>query len=157
MKKGIESLGRIRVQGAVLLAVAFLVGVLAGVAGDRAVLQRGTEPPPLGPPRAGRGFLPPPLERLDLSAEQRRQITDILERRRPRTDSVLEEALPQLRSIMDSIREELRNVLTPEQRERLGRDSPRLLGPRGMRRRPGPRGRRPEEFSDTPPRGRTPP
>lgn len=158
MKNGIESLGRVRFQGAILLAVAFIVGALAGVAGDRAVLQREPQPPPFGPPRAGGGFLPAPLEHLDLSDDQRRQIVDILERRRPRTDSVLEEALPQLRAIMDSIREELRAVLTPEQRERLGRESPRFLSPRGLRRYPGPRGRqRPGGSRDTPSRDPTPP
>lgn len=143
MKDGIESLGRVRIQGITLLVVAFLVGALAGVAADRALFRRASAPQAFERPRPGPTFLPPPLERLDLSEEQRRQIRDILERRQPNTDSILHAALPQLRAITDTIREEIREVLTPQQRERLDREFPRLLGPRGMRRPPGRGFRRP--------------
>ncbi len=155
MKDGFESLGRIRFQGVALLLMAFVVGALAGAAGDRLLLSRGEIDRSFPPPRPRPGLLPGPLESLDLTPQQREQITTILERRRPQTDSILAVTLPQLRTITDSIREEIRGVLTPEQQERLDRDSPRLLGPPGIRRgpRPGIRGqRRPRSPpSDSPP------
>ena len=98
MKKGIESLGRLRAQGLVLLGLAFVSGGLAGIAIEHARLAsraRGEAPPmPRSFPR--RGLLPPQLERFDLSQEQRSEIEAILERTRPATDSILRGAMPRL-------------------------------------------------------------
>ncbi len=136
MKRDIESLGRIRLQGLALLGLTFLIGTLVGVAGDRALLQPERPSHPFGPGRVSfdgiRGThstLPPHLERLNLSNEQRAAIVAILERTRPTTDSILGTFLPRLRAVRDSIGEAIRVVLTPEQRERLERDFPRLRGP----------------------------
>lgn len=143
MSGGFESLGRIRFQGLALLAVAFLTGLLAGIAGDR-VFREPPEPAaemrvPWGRP----GMLPPFFDRLDLSQDQRRRIREILERYRPRTDSVVEAMLPRLRVLTDSARMEIREVLTEEQRERLERELPPRMRGRFDSFRRVPEGRRP--------------
>jgi Spy/CpxP family protein refolding chaperone len=135
MKNGIESLGRVRLQGIALLCVALAVGVLSGMALERVRASRTVRHggPPFGQLHEG---LPPGLAQLHLSTEQEEHIHTIFEARRPVTDSVLRAMLPRLRMAHDSVRAEIRAVLTPEQREQFDR----MEGPgpgRGM----GPGGR----------------
>jgi Spy/CpxP family protein refolding chaperone len=132
MTGGVESLGRIRLQGILLLAATFLAGGAAGVAGGRiwGAQRAGEVPPP--PPRLRPVGPPPAYERLGLSDDQRARITAILERTRPRTDSVMREVMPRLRAITDSAEAEINTVLTAEQRERFERDRARF-GPGGGR------------------------
>ena len=138
MKKGIESLGRLRLQGLLLLGLAFVTGALAGIAIEHARLaSRAQAEATRRPPRFDRrGLLPPQLDRFDLSQEQRAEIEAILERTQPLTDSILGGAMPRLGKIMDETREEIRQVLTPEQRERLDTEMPSRLGRRGPQARP---------------------
>lgn len=122
MKQGVESLGRIKLQGIALLFVAFVVGVLAGAAGERLRAARDEPGRPFVP--GGRGMfrpgeLPPWYEELDLTPEQREKTKEILEQTRPLTDSIMRETLPRIRAVTDSIRAEIRSLLTPEQREKL--------------------------------------
>lgn len=123
MKEGFESLGRVRAQGIALVAIVFVAGVLAGVAGDRLLAaRRAPEPPPpdmtmLRPLR--RGSLPGMFRQLDLTLAQRRQIVEILEQGEPRTEEILSEMLPRLRAVTDSVHAEIRAVLTEEQASRL--------------------------------------
>lgn len=131
--EGVESLGRIRLQGFALLALAFIVGFAAGGAymrvSDR---MHGWRPPGrfvLMQPGA-RGGLPPFFDELDLTPDQRKQIAAILERRRPATDSILRASLPRLRAVTDSTRLEIRSVLTPAQREKMDRIFARERGHR---------------------------
>jgi len=121
MKEGLESLGRIRLAGFVLLAVTFGVGVLAGAAGER-MRARHLAPEAWRPP--GERMRGGPYDWLDLTQDQRSRIAEIMERARPLTDSVLQETMPQLRAIMDSTHQAVRAVLTPEQRERLDKRFP---------------------------------
>lgn len=123
MTEAIESLGRVRLQGIVLLLIAFVAGGVAGFAGGRITAHR-------VPLRTGFGIhttvnrprgLPPFFDRLGLSPDQRAKITAILERERPRTDSILRISLPALRAIAESAHAEIRDVLTPAQREQLDR------------------------------------
>lgn len=123
MTDGVESLGRIRAKGIALLAVTFIVGVLAGLAAERALAsRRAPEFPPSGRPMMGgwrAGELPQMFRRLELTEEQRAQIETILERARPRTEAVLKEMMPRLHAAMDSVNQEIRLVLTPEQISKL--------------------------------------
>ncbi len=139
MTDGLESLGRVRATGLALLVVAFLAGGAAGAAGgdawtarhrpgDGGPMGRGGMPGMMGP-RMGRDGLPPGFDRLDLSAEQKQRVTEILERTRPRTDSILRQAMPRLRAITDSTRAEIHAVLTPAQRDQLERERPRFARP----------------------------
>jgi Spy/CpxP family protein refolding chaperone len=87
------------------------------------------------PSLARRGVLPPQLERIDLTPEQRAEIQAILERRQPETDSILRLAMPRLSAIMESTRVDIREVLTSEQQELLDEMMPQRRGPRGPRAR----------------------
>jgi Spy/CpxP family protein refolding chaperone len=132
--EGVESLGRIRVQGIALLVLAFLSGAVAGGAVERVRDRR----PPRGA-RAELAFLKGPnglpvaFEKLDLTPAQRQEITQILERRRPVTDSILRSSLPRLRAVMDSTRSEIRSVLTPTQRAKLDQIFGRPRSPSTLR------------------------
>lgn len=148
MSSSTDSNFRLRIQGAVLIALVFSVGVLAGGAVERI---RASREKPMRPMRQ-MGELPRPFERLDLTNDQRTEISAILERGRPQTDSVLQELMPRLQAISDSIRVEIREVLTPEQTELLDD----MFGGPGMWPRSGMEGRfRPPFPLDSPPGGRT--
>jgi Spy/CpxP family protein refolding chaperone len=156
MKQSVESLGRIRLQGVALLAVTLVVGVLAGMAGERYRATR-REPPRPFPPAVGE--LPAPYRQLDLSDDQRARILEILERRHASTDSVLREVVPKLRAVTDSVQQEIRAVLTPEQRAKLDEEFggfvPPALGPGVPGGPPGPGGPgRPPGRTRGPPPGR---
>ncbi len=140
MSDGLEYLGRARMQGLGLLIVVFLVGVLAGAAGDRLLPLAGRPPrPPFGPPGpgsgpgpgpdAGPGFagprgLPGPLERMNLSDAQRRAIDSLLAQHRPRSQAIMRRVIPELRAEADSLRASIRAALTPDQRKAFDRDMP---------------------------------
>ncbi len=144
MKDGIESLGRVRMKGMALLAVAFVVGGLAGGAVERvrAVKSAPAFGPPAGAmmrPGFGReGELPPMFLRLDLTEEQRARIQEILEESRPRTEALMEEMMPRLKAETDSVRERIREVLTPEQAAKLDSIMENFPGRRGRFMRDGP-------------------
>jgi len=147
MSSSSDSTLRLRIQGAVLIALVFVVGVLAGGATERI---RASREKPMRPFRQA-GELPRPFARLGLTEEQRTEISAILERGRPQTDSVLQELMPHLQAISDSIRVEIREVLTPEQTELLDD----MSGGPGMWPRGGMEGRfRPPFPPDSPPGGR---
>jgi hypothetical protein len=140
MKDGFESLGRVRLQGFVLLAVVFVVGILGGMAIERVRFSRLRPPRPPEFSRTRNG-LPPGMERLNLTEEQRTRIRDIFEASRPLTDSVLRSTMPHLQAIHDSVRLQIRAVLTPEQQRQFDEIEPEgRWGPRGPG---GPRGGRP--------------
>lgn len=139
MKEGLESLGRLRLTGVALIVAAFIVGGLAGAAVERVRASGARRPPAFERFRPRPGMLPPYLERLDLTDDQRSEIREILERARPRTDTLLEETMPRIQAIMDSTHQAIRGVLTETQRERLDEAFPRggLPWRRFRDRRPG--------------------
>lgn len=154
MKDGLESLGRVRLQGLVLLLVMFVVGVLGGMALERVRMTR-RAPRERAPIAGMRGGMPPMFAQLNLTREQHQRIETILQQSRPLTDSVLRSSLPRLRAIRDSVRLQIRAVLTPEQQERFDAMEPRwgdrgpgawdMMRPRERGRRGGPpEGPRPE-------------
>lgn len=140
MRSGIESLGRLHLQAILLLVAVLAIGVLGGIAFER---MRSPEwvvhPRPGSPPDQ----LPPELsEGLNLTANQKEAIQEILKRNRPRTDAILDQFLPRLEAVTDSVRAEVRAVLTPEQRKIFDRRPPGPFGrDKGLPMRGGPRGR----------------
>lgn len=158
MKDAVESLGRVRVQGVLLLLIVFVAGGVAGAlisrinpTKDRRPRTERFERPPDG---AGvPGEFPGFFRDLELSDSQREQIRAIFHKLRPAIDSLMDESMPKIRALRDSADAEISTILTAEQREKFERLSPRfrfpmdeLRGPRhpgdgeGMRRRrPGPR------------------
>lgn len=124
MNDGVESLGRVRAQGLLLLAVAFLTGALAGGAVERLIARRidvAAMPSPadvlvshgmfVGP-----GDMPPFLEQLRLTGDQRARLQQIFRRAQVRTDALMQQSMPRVEALMDSVRSEMRSVLTPGQR-----------------------------------------
>src|SRR5262245_5251240 len=105
--------------------VTFLVGVLAGFAGDRLLVGRDEAwGPPPGPPPGGplmrgphgRG-MPGPLAGLDLTDAQRATVDSLLEASRPRNEAIMREVMPRLRASADSLQHAIRAVLTPAQQK----------------------------------------
>ena len=92
MNAHLESLGRVKLQGVLLLAVVFGIGAVAGVAIERAWEARPGHPPP-----PGQGIPPAWRHQLRLTDDQDRQIQEILEKNRSRADAVLDQFLPRLR------------------------------------------------------------
>ncbi len=137
---------RLRIQGAVLIVLIFVVGVLAGGAVERV---RASREKPMRPFRQP-GELPRPFARLGLTEEQRTEISEIFESGRPRAESVMQELMPHLRAINDSIQAQIREVLTPEQAAILDEEFERRVMQRG-----GMDGRGMRPFMpDSPPGGR---
>jgi len=146
MSSGADSAVRLRIQGAILIIVIFVVGVLAGGAAERI---RASRERPMRP-FVQRGELPRPFQRIGLTEEQRTQIDEIFEGTRPAADSVLRELMPHLRAINDSVQGLIREVLTDEQaamlEEELARGGMRPEGFGGRWMRPF--------MPDSPPGGR---
>jgi len=142
MKEGVESLGRVRTQAMVLLAIAFLAGAVVGgtiervmirpsrqgIGGPRGAYARGGA----GIPRAPRapGALPGSYEALGLSADQHAKIEAILAKRSARVDSAMKSVCVVVLPARDSTAKEIDAVLTGDQRAK--RDSIRASRP-GMR------------------------
>ena len=144
-----------------LLAGVFMAGVLSGAASMRIwsndAPQAAAEPGPRAEGRNGEGRRPPRrsddrflkdlTERLDLSQDQRAQLSEVVSASRSRSDSLYHSIGPALREHLEETRGQIRELLTDEQRERFdamskerrrrgrsGRDSGRPGGgPPGMR------------------------
>ncbi len=117
MSDPLDSLGRARLVGATLLVLTFVVGVLAGAAGER-LLERRAGPPPRAERENGAPRLPRVLEEMSLTAAQRAAIDSILASGRPRNEAIIAEVLPRFRAVGDSLHTAIRTVLTPAQAAR---------------------------------------
>lgn len=124
MNAHVESLGRVKLQGVLLLAVVFVIGAFAG-----ATFERAREARPGFPPSPGHGAPPAWRQQMRLTDDQDRQIHEILEKNRSRADAVLDQFLPRLRGVTDSVRAEVRAVLTPDQQGMFDRLQPPLEPP----------------------------
>lgn len=102
-----------RRRGIILLTVVFVVGALAGIAGDRALVPRH---------QAGTRVMLRSndlLDQLDLSREQRAAAESILARSSPSSEVAMRELALRLSSIADSANRELASILSPAQRAKL--------------------------------------
>jgi Spy/CpxP family protein refolding chaperone len=144
MKDAVESLGRVRVQGILLLVIVFIAGGVAGALVDRANPMKDRRPlrdriekrlDGPGEP-GGPGEFPGFFRNLDLTDTQREQMRAIFEKHRPTIDSLMNESMPKIRALRDSADAEISALLTPEQREKFEKLSPRFRFPMGDFRRP---------------------
>lgn len=103
------------------VALGFLAGAAAGVAGDRLMARKVV--------RVRIDDMSGVLDKLGLTPEQRRQADSIIARSAPRSEAILVELGERLRAVADSLDRDLRGILTPEQRARLDglRTGPRML------------------------------
>ena len=149
-----ETVGRLRLQGLAVLAVALVVGGVVGVTLERARQatrpavesrqgRRGPDDGRRRPEFDRQQGLPGFFRELNLTDEQREQIRAVFERQRPHTDSVMRAAFDEIESIRASVRAEIDAILTEEQREileeRIGERLPfgGRFDPERRRRRPG--------------------
>lgn len=131
MKEGVESLGRVRAQAMVLLAIAFLAGAFIGGTIERVMFRPARSSIGLsrGGPRGGeRGVRSPAggvgwYESLGLTADQRAKIDEILRRRGQRVDSAMNAACMVIGPARDSSFREIDALLTAAQKAK--RDSVR--------------------------------
>ena len=104
-------------KAAIIVAVAFVAGLFVGVAGDRFVLFRTGQ---LYPRRAVAFAASHIVERLDrdlkLSAAQKTQIQQIIDKHHTRIDAAWSNVRPQVRQEIDAANVEIESVLNPEQR-----------------------------------------
>ena len=101
------------VAGAMLL-LTFIVGSMAGMAGEEALGIDWFDFLDEDNRSAERAL----LADLRLSGEQRRQVEAILDRRERRLEAYWEERIPEMRALVASSYEEVRAILDPAQRER---------------------------------------
>lgn len=133
MTDTIDLLGRVKVRALLLIGAVFLAGGVGGVALDRLVLQPNMATldrvgPPAGRPRGGpppfallTEGVPPFLESLGLTSQQRVQVRQVLAQVRPEVDSLTRLTLPRMRVLTDSVQRQLFAILTDEQRALLRR------------------------------------
>ena len=118
---------------AVALFATFLVGILVGVAADRMIILRYMH---RRPPGAAEFLMKRLDRRLDLTPQQERQVTIILQNGELRIGNVWGKVGPQIRQEIERTNSEIERVLTPEQRVKFAeikmKMSPRRSG-RGMR------------------------
>lgn len=99
---------RARLLSALLLALVFFAGSLAGAAAlDSRPALRTTQR--IETPSGER------LSGLEMSPDQRAAVEAILARHQPAIDAIVQASLRDLRAVMDSVNSEVRVVLTPDQ------------------------------------------
>ena len=107
---------RPRAQGALLLLLAFLLGVAAGGLGFGLYQGRmGWWHRPRDPDRARQFVLRRLTRELDLQPEQQRQVEAILRDTGQEFSRLREEIGPRVRDIRERSREKIRTILTPDQ------------------------------------------
>jgi len=101
----------------VVAVVAFIAGVLVGVAGDHLYLIHSGR---LFPRHAGRFAADRMADHLDraleLTPQQKAQVLQIIERHRAKIDAAMSNVRPQVRQELDATNNEIDRILTPEQR-----------------------------------------
>lgn len=105
-----------RTAAVAVVVVAFIAGILVGVAGDHLYLIRSGRLSP----RHGRFSAEHMTDRLtkelDLSPQQKTQVQQIIERHRAKIDATMANVRPQVRQELDATNAEIETVLTPEQK-----------------------------------------
>lgn len=103
----------------VVVVVAFIAGILVGVAGDHLYLIRNGR---LFPRRDGRFAADRMADNLgrelQLSPQQRAQVQQIIENHRAKIDAAMSSVRPQVRQEIDATNKEIESILTAEQRKK---------------------------------------
>lgn len=113
---------RLRLMGAGVLIVTFIVGGMGGAAVTRFLDAR----QPATAPEArdecdGREHRGSPYDGLGLTTDQQKSVDAVLERRKMQIDEVWKHQRPVLDSIVGQTRDEIRMILTQDQRDELDR------------------------------------
>jgi Spy/CpxP family protein refolding chaperone len=101
----------------VVVVVAFIAGILVGVAGDHLYLIHSGRLFPRHTARFTADRMADNLGRaLQLSPQQKTQVQQIIERHRAKIDAAMSSVRPQVRQEIDATNKEIESILTPEQR-----------------------------------------
>lgn len=122
--------GKWQVRLAVLIL--FVVGFVAGALTMN--LYRSRQWSPRG---GGRGAFEQMLDRLNLTQDQRTQVSGIFEEARKQLTELRKESEPKFREVRKDTDERLQSVLTPEQWEQFQQMTERRNRPHGRSRREG--------------------
>lgn len=112
-----------------MVIVAFIAGLFVGIAGDRFYFHR------MFPGRRdfGSARIVDRLNReLHLSAQQKTEVQQIIDRHRVRIDVLMTNVRPQIRQELDATNAEIDKILTPDQRAAFAKMRMRMPGRRGM-------------------------
>jgi Spy/CpxP family protein refolding chaperone len=105
-----------RAAAIAVVVVAFIAGILVGVAGDHLYLIRSGRLSP----RHGRFSAERMTDRLthqlDLTPQQKTQVQQIIERHRAKIDATMANVRPQVRQEVEATNAEIETVLTPAQK-----------------------------------------
>jgi hypothetical protein len=106
-----------RTAAIVVVIVAFLAGILVGVAGDHLYLIHNGR---LFPRHAARFAADRLADRLagelELTPRQKTQVQQIIERHHAKIDAIMSNVRPQVRGEIDATNAEIETILTPAQR-----------------------------------------
>lgn len=112
-----------KLLAALALLITFVVGVVVGFVGERAIMIRKGGVPRYPPAQ----FIVRHLDRrLHLNDQQRVEITGIVQRHEQRIVVIWSGVRPQVRSEIESANAEIDRVLTPEQRAEFAKMKMRL-------------------------------
>ena len=111
-----------KVLAAIAIVITLVVGVVLGVVGDRLFLM--IHPPRRHSPQMIVRHL---AYRLDLSDQQRQQLTEIVTRHEQRIAALHESTRPAVQQELEQANREIEQILTPEQREKFARMKMRLM------------------------------
>jgi hypothetical protein len=101
----------------VVVVVAFIAGILVGVAGDHFYLIHNGQLSSRRSPRFAADRMADNLSRaLQLSPQQKTQVQQIIERHRAKIDAAMSTVRPQVRQELDATNKEIETILTPDQR-----------------------------------------
>lgn len=124
----------------VVVIVAFIAGLLVGVAGDRFYLFRTRQFLPHRAMQFAAGRIVDHLDRsLHLSSQQKVEVQSIIERHRQRIELLMSGIRPQMRQEIEAANGEINKVLTPEQRTEFAKLRMRMGPHRGLGPPRGPR------------------
>jgi Spy/CpxP family protein refolding chaperone len=105
-----------RTAAIAVVVVAFIAGILAGVAGDHLYLIKSGRLSP----RHGRFSAERMTDRLthqlDLTSQQKTQVQQIIERHRAKIDATMANVSPKVRQEVEATNAEIETVLTAEQK-----------------------------------------
>ena len=104
------------------MIIAFIAGVFVGIAGDHLLIIHHLFPRHFGSR--------PILDRLDrelhLTAQQKTQVQQILDRHRARIEAAMSNVRPQIRAEIDATNAEIDKILTPDQRAQFAKMKMRM-------------------------------
>ena len=106
-----------KTRAVVVVVVAFIAGLIVGVAGDHLYLLHSGRLFPRHAARFAADRMADHLgKELQLTAQQKTQVQQIIERHRAKIDATMSSLRPQVRQEIDATNAEIDRLLTPEQR-----------------------------------------